>query len=111
MASGRITVTIPKELVLELARVAQNRSRFVADAIRRELHRRRREALRDSLENPHPETVELAEAGLSEWAATASDADADLLDPREGTGIRWSSEKGWVRADEPRARKRGPRRS
>lgn len=111
MPSGRITVTLPRELVIELARVAQNRSRFVAEAIRRELDRRRREALKASLENPHPETVELAEAGFSEWAAGATGADADLLDPRAGTAVRWSPEDGWVRNDEPRARKRRPRRS
>lgn len=104
-------MTLPRELVLELARVAENRSRFVAEAIRRELGRRRHEALKASLENPHPETVEMAEAGFAEWAAGASEADADLLDPRGGTAVRWSPEGGWMRKDEPRARKRRTRRS
>lgn len=111
MPSDRITVTLPRELVIELARIAQNRSRFVAEAIRRELDRRRREALKDSLESPHPETAGLAEAGFAEWAASTSKADADLLDPREGTAVRWSPEKGWMKVDEPRTRRRRPRRS
>jgi hypothetical protein len=111
MPTDRITVTLPRELVIELARVAQNRSRFVAVAIRRELDRRRHEALKASLEKPHPETVMMAETGFAEWAAGASGADADLLDPRGGTAVQWSPEKGWVKVDEPRARRRRPRRS
>jgi post-segregation antitoxin (ccd killing protein) len=111
MATDRITVTLPRELVLELARAAKNRSRFVAEAIRRELDRRRREALRAALENPHPETAELAEVGWAEWAATADPADADLVDPEGGTPIQWSPEKGWIKPNEPRTGKRRPRRS
>lgn len=111
MPADRITVTLPRELVLELARAAKNRSRFVAEAIRREIERRRREALTDALENPHPETADLAEVGWGEWAASAKPEDADLLDPKGGTPVRWSPEKGWVKGDEPRTRKRRARRS
>lgn len=111
MPTDRITVTLPRELVVELARVARNRSRFVAEAIRHELEKRRREALRVSLENPHPETAELAELGWAEWAATTAPGDADLVDPNEGTPVEWSPEKGWVKTNEPRARQRRPRGS
>lgn len=111
MPTDRITVTLPRELVLELARVATNRSRFVADAIRHELERRRREALQAALESPHPETAEMAEVGFADWAGTAAATDADLVDPDGGTPIRWSPEKGWVETNEPRKGKRRPRRS
>jgi post-segregation antitoxin (ccd killing protein) len=111
MPTDRITVTLPRELVLELARAARNRSRFVAEAIRNELERRRREALRAALENPHPETAEMAEVGWAEWAAATDPADADLVDPGGGTPVQWSPEKGWIKRDEPRPRKRRPRRS
>ena len=93
----------------QLAKV-EERSRFVAEAIRRELDRRRREALKASLEEPHPETVELAEKGFAEWATSASQGDTDLLDPSGGTAVRWSPERGWMKADEPAPRKRRPRR-
>jgi hypothetical protein len=111
MPTDRITVTLPRELVLELARAAKNRSRFVAEAIRHELQRRRREALKAALENPHPESAELAEAGWAEWAAGADPADRDLVDPEGGTAIEWSPEKGWVTTHEPRTGPRRPRRS
>jgi post-segregation antitoxin (ccd killing protein) len=111
MPTHRITVTIPADLAGRLTRAAKNRSRFVAEAIRRELERRRRDALRASLESPHPETAEMAEVGWAEWAGTAADADADLVDPAEGTPVRWSPEKGWVKTSHAPARKRRPRRS
>ncbi len=53
------------------------------------------ELLRAALENPHAETVQLAELGLDEWARAAGDC-TDLLDPRGGTPIRWCPGKGWV---------------
>jgi hypothetical protein len=96
MAVHRITVTLPADLAEELDRAARNRSRFVTEAIRRELDRVRREALRASLEDPHAETSELAEQGLSDWAATVAEGDGELLDPREGKPVRWSTRKGWV---------------
>jgi len=96
MVVHRITVTLPADLAAELSRAARNRSRFVAEAIRRELARRRREALDASLEHPHAETAELAETGLSEWASTVAEGDDGLLDPQEGKPVRWSPGKGWV---------------
>lgn len=75
----------------------RNRSRFVLDAVRREIQRRRREEVRRSLENPHPESSELAESGLEDWSALrATDEEAGLLDPSRGKSIRWVEGRGWV---------------
>jgi metal-responsive CopG/Arc/MetJ family transcriptional regulator len=43
--SERVTVTMPGSLVAEIDRYERNRSRFIAEAVRHELARRRREAL------------------------------------------------------------------
>ena len=64
----RVTVTLPDDLVRDIDRREKNRSRFIADAVRRELERRRQDDLRRSLQNPHPESHELAEQGLEEWS-------------------------------------------
>ena len=66
----RVTVTLPVELVHSIDRLERNRSRFITEAVEHELSRRRREGLLRSLENPHPEAVELAETGLAEWGAS-----------------------------------------
>ena len=50
----RVTVTLPAEVVREVDRREQNRSRFVLEAIQHELERRRRDALRRSIETPRP---------------------------------------------------------
>lgn len=97
----RVTVTLPRELVAEIDRLEKNRSRFVLTAIEHELERRRREALRMSLENPHPETASLADAGFDEWATKLPADDVDgLFDPNAGKAIRWIPERGWVEVDE-----------
>lgn len=86
---------MPAELAEELDRAARNRSRFVAEAVRRELDRLRREALRSSLERPHPETAALAELGMAEWSETVAEGDDALVDPAAGKRVRWSPERGW----------------
>jgi hypothetical protein len=92
-----VTVTLPPELVAEIDRRERNRSRFVLDAVRREVDRRRREELRRSLARPHPETGELADAGLDDWGARASRRDdAGLLDPSASRPVRWVEGRGWV---------------
>jgi len=45
----RVTVTLPESLVRDIDRREENRSKFVAEAVRRELDRRRRCDLRRSL--------------------------------------------------------------
>lgn len=90
----RVTVTLPKELVAQIDRVETNRSRFITEAVRRELMERVRAEFLRSLENPHPESLEMAELGFDDWARLGLD-DQDLVDPDAGTPIRWVEGKGW----------------
>ena len=93
----RVTVTLPADLVRDIDRLEKNRSRFIQEAARRELERRRRDLLARSLRSPHPESAELAEAGFGEWASSLPEEDAaGLVDPRAGTEIRWVPGEGWT---------------
>ncbi len=97
MPAARVTITLPPEVVEEIDRREKNRSRFVLEAVRREVQRRRREDLRRSLANPHPESSELADAGLEEWGGRQGrDESDDLLEPGAGKTVRWVAGKGWV---------------
>lgn len=92
----RVTVTLPGDLIRDIDRLETNRSRFVQDAVRHELDRRRRELLEQSLLNPHPDTTEVTEAGFEHWAASLPDEDAaGLVDGKSGTDIRWVPGEGW----------------
>ena len=66
MSTERITVTLSAELVDGIDRLERNRSRFIAAAVEHELARRRREELLNSVSNPHPETMDLADIGLED---------------------------------------------
>lgn len=93
----RITVTLPSDILKDIDRREKNRSKFVAEAVRRELDHRRRAELRRSLQNPHPESVELAERGLEEWARSLPDEDTDaLVDYSAGKPVQWIPGEGWV---------------
>jgi Arc/MetJ-type ribon-helix-helix transcriptional regulator len=95
----RVTVTLPAEVVRDIDRIEKNRSKFVLDAVRHELKRRRRQDLQRSLRNPHPESEQLAEAGFGEWASGLPEEDAvDLVDMKAGTPVRWVPGEGWVEA-------------
>ena len=98
MASvGRVTVTLPMDLVRDIDRREKNRSKFVADAVRHELDRRRREDLHRSLQNPHLESAELAEEGIEAWTRSLPEEDAEaLVDHSAGKPVRWVSGSGWV---------------
>ena len=94
---ARVTVTLPEEVVRDIDRVEQNRSKFVLEAVQHELRRRRREELRRSLRAPHPEAAVVAEAGIDEWADRLPDEDASgLVDARAGKPVRWIPGEGWV---------------
>src|ERR1700682_5845159 len=94
---GRVTVTLPMDLVRDIDRREKNRSKFVAEAVRNELDRRRRDELRRSLHNPHPESADLAEQGLEEWTRGLPEEDAAaLMDSNAGTPVRWVAGEGWV---------------
>ena len=93
----RVTVTLPRDLVREIDRREKNLSKFIAEAVRNELDHRRRDELRRSLDNPHPESAELAQQGLEQWARALPEEDtAALVDSNAGRPIRWVSGEGWV---------------
>ena len=93
----RVTVTLPNDLIREIDRREKNRSKFVAEAIRHELDLRRRGELRRSLQNPHPETVELADQGLEEWICSLPEEDSEaLVDGSAGKPVRWVPGEGWL---------------
>lgn len=97
----RVTVTLPLDLVRDIDRREKNRSKFVADAVRHELDRRRREELRRSLRNPHQETTDLAQQGLEAWAQSLPEEDTLLLvDSGAGKPVRWVAGEGWVEGRE-----------
>ena len=111
----RVTVTLSSDLLRDLDRRERNRSKFVAEAVRNELVRRRRGELRRSLQDTHPESASLArkgcvghphciqvkrpahsvlratyleaEQGLEEWVAASRPLDL-------GRGLRWTALSG-----------------
>ncbi len=90
----RVTVTLPDDLIRDIDRRERNRSKFVADAVRRA-------DLRRSLQNPHPETADLAEQGLEEWSRGLPEENAEaLVDSSVGKQIRWVPGEGWVEGRE-----------
>ncbi len=91
-------MTLPRELVADIDRRERNRSRFIREAVRREMERRKREAFRSSLSQPHEESAEAEELGLEEWLGTSGREADQLLDPDAGVDIRWKPEFGWTRA-------------
>jgi Arc/MetJ-type ribon-helix-helix transcriptional regulator len=93
----RVTVTLPDDLIKDIDRREKNRSKFVAEAVRRELDRRRRAELRRSLESPHAKSGELADQGLEEWSRRLPEEDTEaLVDSRAGKAVRWVPGEGWV---------------
>lgn len=92
----RVTVTLSADLVEKIDQFERNRSRFIAEAVEHELAQRRRNALRQSLENPHPETTTLADMGLGDWVADLPNDEA-LVDVDAGTVVRWVEGQGWIR--------------
>jgi Arc/MetJ-type ribon-helix-helix transcriptional regulator len=92
----RVTVTLPIDLVARIDQLERNRSRFITEAVQRELERRRREELLRSLEHPHPEAVELAAEGLAAWEAGLPPEEDDLVDPKAGQAVTWVEGQGWV---------------
>lgn len=98
--SVRVTVTLPEEILVEIDRGDRNRSRFVLEAVRREIVRRKLEALEVSLNHPHPDSQALEPAGLQEWFQAGSQDAAELLDLQGGTEIHWVPDQGWVEGKE-----------
>ena len=101
MPAARITITLPENLVARIDQLERNRSRFVAEAVERELHRRLREELRRSLDAPHPESLDVADEGLAAYHDALPFEPTDLVDPEEGVRVSWCDGEGWSRAEEP----------
>jgi post-segregation antitoxin (ccd killing protein) len=94
---ARVTVTLPDELIQEIDRREKNRSKFVAEAVRREVERVRRAELRRSLANPHAESTEFAEEGLEDWNRSLPEEDTEtLVNLRSGEAVQWIRGKGWI---------------
>lgn len=93
----RVTITLPDDLVKGIDRFEKNRSKFITEAVRREIDRRRRGELRRSLETPHSEGIQLAEQGLEEWFRNLPKEDVEsLVNPGAGKAVRWVPGEGWV---------------
>lgn len=96
MSSARVTVTLPPEVVSAMDREQPNRSRFVLQAVTRELDRLRIEQLEQSLLHPHPDSLEVAESGFGLWVDGLGDDASDLVAPGAGEELRWTTDHGWV---------------
>src|SRR5271154_626715 len=93
----RVTVTLPVDLLRDIDRRERNRSKFVAEAVRHELDRRRREELRRSLQNPHAESTDLVNEGLEAWGRSLPEEDTEaLVDNSAGKAVRWIAGQGWM---------------
>jgi len=93
----RVTITLPDDLLRDIDRLEKNRSKFVGDAVRRELERRRRMALHRSLDNSRSETPLIEEEGLEEWARGLPEEDTEaLVDSAAGKTVRWAAGEGWL---------------
>ena len=97
----RVIVTLPSGVLRDIARREKNRSKFVAEAVRNELDRRRRDELRQSLRSPHTGGPLLAERGLEDWTRSLPDEEAEaLVDSSAGSPVRWVFGEGWVEGHE-----------
>ena len=93
----RVTVSLPADLIRDIDRLEKNRTSFVTEAVRHELDRRRRQELRQSLQNPHRDSVDLAEQGLEEWQRSLPDEDVSaLVDLSLSKPVRWVPGEGWM---------------
>ena len=72
MAATRLMVSLPKELAAEMDRCVENRSFFIAKAVRAELERQRKERLIQSM---HSESTDMADWGFREWDSLTSEED------------------------------------
>jgi len=96
----RVTVTLPTALIAGIDQWEKNRSRFIATAVRNELHRRRKEGMMQSIRHPHAEALEVAEFGMSEWASRLPREEKDLVDPGAGRAVRWIEGEGWIELED-----------
>ena len=94
--TARVTVTLSADLVDGIDRIERNRSRFIAEAVKHELTRRRQAGLLQSIRSPHADTVALVDTGLADWVSDLP-ADEGLIDIDGGTPVRWVEGQGWTK--------------
>ena len=87
-------MTLPDEFVQAIDLHEENRSRFILEAVRRELLRRQRQLLLDCLQEPHASAQQYAELGFEEWIRSAAPEDDLLVDPARVTPVRWDPTSG-----------------
>ena len=92
-------MTLPDEVVRAIDKHERNRSRFVLAAVQRELESRRRQELLKSVENPHPQSEEVAETEIGQWGEWGAE-DGDLLDTTAGRAVSWTPHQGWIEEEE-----------
>ena len=68
MSAAAVTIHMPADLLSAVDEQQTSRDAFIEQAVRHEVARHEHESLRASLEAPHPESREMAEVGLAEWA-------------------------------------------
>jgi hypothetical protein len=93
----RVTVSLSADLVEGIDWLEPNRSRFIAEAVARELARRRRERLATSLATPHADSISLVVAGLADWTTDLTTDDDALVDRDGGVAVSWIEGKGWLK--------------
>ncbi len=94
-------MSFPPEMVQDIDRMERNRCKLIQEAVQHELQRRRHASLVRSLQNPHPETQELTDLGLEDWATRIPEIPADeILDLRLGVDVSWVPDQGWHEAEE-----------
>jgi len=97
MTAAAVTIHLPPELLRAVDAQPIDRDAFVEQALRRELARRARDPLRASLAEPHPESMEMAEVGLADFAQSLPEDDAAAMcDLSAGTPVRWNEGQGWT---------------
>ncbi|MET0596151.1 MAG: hypothetical protein ABW133_25875 [Polyangiaceae bacterium] len=100
MGIERVTISLPVELVESIDTMESNRSRFVTIAVRNELVRRRRAQLLDSLDNPHPDAIELTILGLDDWDSGIPPVEEGVSLHNAGKRVRWAENRGWMAESE-----------
>ena len=92
-----VTVTLPNDVIHDMDRQTDDRTEFIAEAVRREIERRRTMEFLRSLENPHPDSMLAAELGFAEWSNGLPNEDTEALaSPTGGTEVSWMPDEGWV---------------
>lgn len=93
MATRRLTVSLPEELVRAIDRRSSNRSAYLQRAAKHELERELRRDLERSLSSPVVD--EIADAGFEEWLVAIPGDGREIADPDQGTPVRWIEGRGW----------------